>query len=155
MIVGWWAGGLVGWWTGGLSAVGYRLSAVSCQLSAVRCHLSSIFYLLSSIVCELSADRYLPSSEALSARTEILRFAQNDDARRTAVGGAIGYRLSAVGCRLSAVVCCLSSIFYFLFSIFYRLSADRYLPAFETLTARTEILRFAQNDDARRTAVSG
>jgi|GEM_PF-5937421 len=53
-----------------------------------------------------------------------------------------------VGCRLSAILYRLSSIVYFL-------SADRYLRAFETLTARIEILRFAQNDDARRKAVSG
>ena len=55
--------------------------------------------------------------------------------------GLVGWRLSAIGCRLTAIVC--------------PLSAERYLPAFETLTARTEILRFAQNDDARRKAVSG
>jgi len=62
---------------------------------------------------------------------------------------------SAVGCQLSAVGYCLPSILYHLSSIVYFLSADWYLPAFETLTARTEILRFAQNDDARRKAIGG
>ena len=141
---------IVGWW-------------------AVGCRLLSIFYHLSSIFFPLSADWYLPAFETLTARTEILRFAQNDDARRTAESGwrssplsAVGCRLSAVSYRLSAIVCYLSSIIYHLSSIIYHLSsiffplsADRYLPAFETLTAHTEILRFAQNDDVRRTAESG
>ena len=48
-----------------------------------------------------------------------------------------------------------SSIFYRLSSVVFPLSTDRYLPAFETLTACTEILRFAQNGCVRRIADSG
>ena len=48
-----------------------------------------------------------------------------------------------------------SSIVYLLSSIVLPLSADRYLPAFETLTAHTEILRFAQNDDVRQIVDNG
>ena len=80
MIVGWWTSGLVGWWAGGL----------------VGCRLSSIFF-------PLAADRYLSAFETLSARTEILRFAQNDDARRKAVSGRRLAEQSVVGCRLPAV----------------------------------------------------
>ena len=83
MIVGWWAGGLVGWWTSGL--VGWW--AVGCQLSAIRYCLLSIIYHLSSIFFPLFADRYLPAFETLTARTEILRCAQNDCVRRTAESG--------------------------------------------------------------------
>lgn len=75
--------------------------------------------------------------------------------QRTAVGGAIGYRLSAAGCRLPAIGYPLLSVICHLSFIFFPLSADRYLPAFETLTAHTEILRFSQNDDARRKAEGG
>lgn len=84
MIVGWWAGGL---WAGGLWAVGCRLSAIGYPLLSAIYHLSSIIYLLSSIFFPLSADQYLPAFEALTACTEILCFAQNDDARRTAESG--------------------------------------------------------------------
>ena len=48
-----------------------------------------------------------------------------------------------------------SSIFYRLSSVVFPLSTDRYLPAFETLTACAEILRFAQNDDVRQIVDNG
>ena len=62
---------IVGWWTSGL--VGCGLPAIGCGLTAIG--------------CPLSADRYLRAFKTLTARTEILRFAQNDDVRRKAIGG--------------------------------------------------------------------
>lgn len=72
---------------------------------------SSIFYRLSSVVFPLSTDRYLPAFETLTACTEMLRFAQNDDVRRTADSGQRLAEQSSILYRLSSIFCLLSSAF--------------------------------------------
>ena len=119
----------MGWW-----AVGCGLPAVSCRLPAVGLPLSSVRCPLTGIYRPLRHYRHAPRFFASLRMTM-------PGGQRKADSGWRSNRLSAIGCRLTAIVC--------------PLSAERYLPAFETLTARTGILRFAQNDDARRKAVSG